>query len=92
MDCNGELKDLSNKLEEYLQDWYPSAYPVGYEGKGISAKDDFYVIGCPELHPLPAKEILDGLREKCFDIGGQKKVRPSRILIRARSALSSIHS
>lgn len=92
LDCNGELKDLSNKLEEYLQDWYPSAYPVGYEGKGISTKDDFYVIGCPELHPLPAKEILDGLREECFDMEGQKKVCPSRILIPARSALSSTHS
>lgn len=80
LDCNGELKDLSHKFEEYLQDWYPSAYPMAYESKGISIKDDFYVIGCPELHPLPAKEILDGLLEECVDVEKQK-VRPPRSLI-----------
>lgn len=72
LDCNGELKNLSRKLEEYLQDWYPSAYPAAYESKGICIKDDFYVIGCPELHPLPAKDILDGCREECLDIERQR--------------------
>ena len=76
LDCNGELRDLSQKLEEYLQDWYPSVYPVAYECKGISIKDDFYIIGCPELHPLPAKEMLDGLLDECIDVGRQR-VRPS---------------
>lgn len=75
LDCNGEIKDLSHKLEEYLQDWYPSAYPVAYESKGISTKDDFYVIGCPELHPLPAKEIL----EETVDVERQR-VRSPRTL------------
>lgn len=76
LDCNGELKDLSHKLEEYLQDWYPSAYPVSYESKGISIKDEFYVIGCPELHPLPAKDILDGILSGCVNVERQT-VRPS---------------
>lgn len=87
LDCNGELKDLSHKLEEYLQDWYPSAYPTAYESKGISIKDDFYVVGCPELHPLPGKDILDGLLEDCVDVERQK-VRPSRTLIRARAEVA----
>lgn len=87
LDCNGEIKDLSHKLEEYLQEWYPSAYSMAYESKGISIKDDFYVVRCPELHPLPAKDISDGLVEDCVHVERQK-VRPSRILILARAEVA----
>lgn len=83
LDCNGELKDLSHKLEEYLQDWYPSAYPVAYKSKDISIKDDFYIVGCPELHPLPAKELFGGLLSECVDVERQR-VRSSQTSIRVR--------
>lgn len=84
LDCNGELEDLSQKLQGYLQDWCPRLYPTGYDSKCISVQDDFYVIACPELHALPAKDIFNSFVEAIVEEERQE-VRLSRILKNAKT-------
>jgi|SRR6266516_797099 len=63
-DCNGELKDLSQKINDCTKDWCPgSSYAMAYGSKRISIPDDLYVINCPKLHPLPAKDLYNGINE-----------------------------
>ena len=67
-DCNGELKDLSNKINDYTKDWCPSSsYAMAYGSKHVYISDDFYVINCPELHPLPAKDIYNSLNNESIE-------------------------
>lgn len=75
LDCNGEMQDLSRKLDEYLHDWYPiSSHPTAYETKRTHAQNDFYVISCPELHPLPAGTLFEGLVDTLVE-GNELQVR-----------------
>lgn len=84
LDCNGELEDLSQKLQGYLQDWCPRVHPTGYDSKYISVQDDFYVIACPELHALPAKDIFGGFVETIVE-DERQEVRLSQTLTSART-------
>jgi hypothetical protein len=74
-DCNGELKTLSQKISDYTNDWCPgSSYAMAYGSKHVHIPDDFYVINCPELHPLPAKNLYDGLSNETIE-GRKLQVR-----------------
>src|SRR6266487_850128 len=62
-DCNGELSDLSDTLDHYMDTWYSeiSSIPFGNRGSG-HARRTAYIVPCPELHPIPY-HILKGLIE-----------------------------
>lgn len=79
LDCNGEIEDLSRKLEGYLEEWCPSVYPLAYDGKSLPVQD-FYVIACPELHAIPAKDLYNGFVE-AFVGEERRQVSSSLIMI-----------
>ncbi|KAH0565199.1 hypothetical protein GP486_001415, partial [Trichoglossum hirsutum] len=60
-DCNGELRDLSKSLDDYIDDWYSDASSIGPpDHDSRSARREAYIIPCEKLHPIPY-DTLNGL-------------------------------
>jgi hypothetical protein len=63
-DCNGELSDLSESLDNYMDAWYSDNISSIRFANGSSrhARRTAYIVHCPNLHPIP-DDILKGLIE-----------------------------
>lgn len=59
-DCNGDLAELSESLDRYLDDWYSDKVKLStFRLDRRSA----YIIYCPELHQIPyqmLKNLIEG--------------------------------
>jgi hypothetical protein len=61
--CNGELSDLSDSLDNYMDAWYSDISSIRLANGGSRhARRTAYIVPCPELHPIPY-DILRGLIE-----------------------------
>jgi hypothetical protein len=61
--CNGELSDLSDSLDNYMDAWYSDTSSIRLTNGGSRhARRTAYIVPCPEVHPIPY-DILRGLIE-----------------------------
>src|SRR5947207_8278299 len=62
-DCNGEMSDLSDSLDNYMDAWYSDMSSIGpTNSDSRNARRTAYIVPCPNLHPIPY-DILKGLIE-----------------------------
>jgi hypothetical protein len=62
-DCNGEMSDLSDSLDKYMDAWYSDMSSISLtNGDSRHARRTAYIVPCPNLHPIPY-DILKGLIE-----------------------------
>jgi hypothetical protein len=62
-DCNGELRDLSENLDKYMEEWYPPTSSHSRLDIGSSQpRRAAYIIPCDKLHPI-SENVLKGLIE-----------------------------
>ena len=62
-DCNGEMGDLSDSLDNYMDAWYADVSSISLtNGDSRNARRTAYIVPCPNLHPIPY-DILKGLIE-----------------------------
>lgn len=62
-DCNGELRDLSESLDDYMDGWYSDTSSIRLaDGGSRRARRQAYIVPCEKLHPIPY-DILNGLIE-----------------------------
>lgn len=62
-DCNGEMSDLSDSLDDYMDAWYSEMSSISLTNNdSLHARRTAYIVPCPNLHPIPY-DILKGLIE-----------------------------
>ena len=62
-DCNGEISDLSDRLDEHIDAWYSERSSISLmNNDSRHARRSAYIVLCPNLHPIPY-DILKGLIE-----------------------------
>jgi hypothetical protein len=62
-DCNRELSDISDSLDDYMDAWYSDTSSIrSTNGSSRHTRRTAYIVPCPKLHPIPY-DILKGLIE-----------------------------
>jgi hypothetical protein len=62
-DCNGEMSDLSDSLDDYMDAWYSEMSSISLANSDSRhTRRTAYIVPCPNLHPIPY-DILKGLIE-----------------------------
>jgi hypothetical protein len=75
-DCNGELRDLSESLDGYMNDWYLGTSSIAPPDRASRyARRESYIVPCKELHPIPY-DILNGLiKDSAGKVGLEVHIR-----------------
>jgi len=62
-DCNGDLSDISESLDNYMDAWFSDIPSVKFtNGSSHSVRGTAYIVHCPKLHPI-SYDVLKGLIE-----------------------------
>lgn len=62
---NGDLANILQKANESVLEWCPTSSNVlNYDNKDAPTVDDLYVINCPNLHPITAKDLHAAMLEQ----------------------------
>jgi hypothetical protein len=62
--CNGELGNISDQLNQYMNAWYLNASEIKERDSNSSKpRTNAYIVPCPNVHPIP-EDMLESLIEQ----------------------------
>ena len=75
-DCNGELSDLSNELDKYLDAWYLDISSLTFaNGSSRHSWRTPYIVPCPSLHPIPYDTLKGLIEHSAGKVGLMVRIR-----------------